>query len=668
MSTRGALEALPCKVSARARLTHLTPSILALALVLALSLELGLSSIAKAETFTAPPLDSYPRWEMGYRERFEGFYGTNHVVGRSWGYSFYYDGEIREIPCGTILGSALRGVKGGVVIRVFGYEEDFWTYTGFYTPEPIYISGDTAYVKVKASIKAVQDFLAKPTYLFSYPYWARADVYFQVCLVKIIVEYEYDPESGLPYTKVTYEGLPQPMSWEAASVGYLQRLFTLRVYEKVSAGTTWTPEIKIDVKKDNIESGYYYVYFGILAHSDRELSIYEASCFDTTPIWYRNDCAFQFQSVEISTLQSLTVKDPKVVLCFNSPTDWRLEDEESTIKVLPKGWTEPSDPSSPSKMAFGDFTKPDLYVEVQGSPGEEMTVTVAFPREYFWTIDPNDPFNRAKYTEGGNFTATKKLTEDDLNNGWVRFTSDKVFRAKPLQGIDYVDVPITITISYSGTSKTFTAYIRLASIKPEVRQVWLSPSFYVIRVYGLWCDDNTNVKNRPYLYYGLDLESKRLFLKTGIDSNGNSYAESDLIDPQTLRPTGYSVDKQSLIPVTPATDEFTLKSGYVEYRELALSVLQRDSSKLRLRVYEFKAPNYSPVPSAKVSLIVKDLTTGKITEYVQTAGQDGCVEFSRSGLSLPASNYELWAIAWGSDSIGVIYGRSPFGCILLEKA
>jgi hypothetical protein len=318
-------------------------------------------------------------------------------------------------------------------------------------------------------------------------------------------------------------------------------------------------------------------------------------------------------------------------------------------------------------MVFGDFTKPDLYVQVQGSPGVQMTVTVTFPMEYFWTIDPNDPFNRAKYTEGGSFTVTKTITEDDLRSGWARFTSDKVFRAKPLQ-MDYVDVPIRVDITYGGTTKTFTTYIRLASIKPEVRQEWSSSSSCMIRVYGKWSDDNSYVKNRPYLYYGLDLESRRIYLKTGIDSNGYSYAVSDLIDPQLLRPTGYSVDKQSLILVTPATDEFTLKSGYVEYRELALSVLQRDSNGFKLRVYEFKAPNYSPVPYARVTIIVKNDAGQILKEVSKTAYSDGTVYFARSELSLPVSGYEVWAIAWGSDTSGVVYARGPFGCILLEKA
>ena len=615
-------------------------------LVLVLLPLLGLLRAVEADALTAPPFDSYWRWESGYRERFKGPYGTWHVVGRSWGYCFYYDGEVRRIPA---LGYYyIRGVKGGVLLRVFGYDDAFWAFAGFY--KQVYVPEGASYIKVKAKISTVQPFVASYTYRYSpstWDPWARARVYFQVCVAK---------DMG---------GLPKTPSWSDASIGYTQQLFVLRAGERVNAGRSWTPEITIDLERDKIKPGWYYIYFGLLAYANAFLSVYESSYYDNTPAWYRNDCAFQFQEVEITLAQSLTVKDPKVALCFTSPIDWRLEDEDSNVKMIPKGWTEPSDPSSSTKLAFGDFFKPDLYVEVQGSPGGEMTVTVSFPREYFWTIDPDDPFNRAKYVEGGSFSATKKITEDDLKRGWACFSSDKVFRVKPLQGVSYIDVPLTITISCGRTSKTFTVNARLTSIRPEVHQLWSSPFSCVVSVYGVWCDDGSKVKNRPYLYYGLDLELKRIYMKNGIDPEGYSYAKSDPLDPQILRPTGYTVDKQFLISVTPATEEFALRSAFVEYRELALSVLQRSSDELKLRVYEYKEP-YNPAPNVKVTLIIRDLDVDGVREHTKTANLDGCVEFSRSELLLP-NNYELWAYAWGNDNIGVLYGRSPFGYVLLES-
>ena len=645
-----------------------------LALALSLLLEpLTPFSSAGADVLTAPPFDeNFWRWEMGYAERLEGPYGTYHVVGRSWGYCFYYDGELRWI---TDWGPALKGIKGGVTVRVRGHEKDMWTYAGFYTKESIKIPEGNFSIRVRASIKAVQDFVAKPTYdpqllPSRYPYRARADVYFQVCLIRIIREVRYEPGLGW-VTEVEWEGYPSGTSWENASVGYLQHLFTLRVGEKVSTGTTWTPEIAINTSEEGIEPGEYYIYFGLLAHTDAELSIYDEKFYQYVPWDQRNDCAFQFESVEITFTPDLAVNltaDPRVILPFTSPEDWRLEDEDSAVELLPRGWAEPSDPSGPTKLAFGDFFRPNVYVQVQGSPGVKMTVSASFPKEYFWTIDPSDPFNRALYADGGSFEATKEITEDDLRSGWVRFQSDKVFRAKLLQGVDYVDVPVVITVSYGGGSKDFTIYVRLASIRPEVHQIWLSPSSCVIRVYGLWCDDNSPVKNRPYLYYGLDLETRRVCLKTGIDSSNHSYAESDSIDPQILRPTGHRVNGLSSIPMTPATDEFALESNSAEYRELALSVLQRDSSGFKLRVYEHRAPDYAPVPRARVTLVVKDLGAERIWEVTKTAYSDGTVYFARGELSLPVSGYEVWAIAWCSEATGVLYARGPFGCILLEKA
>jgi hypothetical protein len=208
-------------------------------------------------------------------------------------------------------------------------------------------------------------------------------------------------------------------------------------------------------------------------------------------------------------------------------------------------------------------------------------------------------------------------------------------------------------------------YVKLSWIKPEVRQVWSSPSSCVIRVYGKWADDNTPVKSRPYLYYGLDLENKRVYLKTGMDSNGLAYAESDPIDPQSLRPTGYTVNKPFPIPVTPAVDDFGLMKSSVEYRELALSVYERSNTGFRLRVYEFHEP-YGSVATVKVTLFVKDLDSGQVKEYVKGVDSQGYVSFTRGELSLPR-NYEVWALAWGSENVNVLYARSPFGDILLER-
>jgi hypothetical protein len=654
MSTRETIAEKAFKREGRKRtITSVVLTVLTLTSVLLLSSDLlGTFNFAKAETIVAyPPFDG--SYGTGYIEKYQYWWRT----ARAYGYSrcIEYYGQT------YINGPALQGwgymwrpvnaVSGGVMIKIVTWSSDFYTYAGYY--KDVYVPEGTTTIKVKATITTLQTF----------DVWMNEDyrpwgaIYFQVCI----------------------DQPPDYSSWDRANIGYKQQLaYFYRYGTTISPGTTWTPEITIDLKQANIGPGQHRIYFGLLAYAsmgcnmaDRVFRDYYLPDFDYNPYKsypVRESHPFQFQKVEINLTGSLKVGDPKVTLSFSSPINWILEDDDSSVKMIPSGWAEPSDPNGPTKMAFGDFTKPDLYVQVQGSPGVQMTVTVAFPKEYFWTIDPSDPFTRNKYVEGGSFTVTKTITEDDLRSGWARFTSDKVFRAKPLQGIDYIDVPIRVGITYSGTTKTFTTYARLASIKPEVRQVWLSSLSCVMRVYGKWSDDDSYVKNRPYLYYGLDLESRRIYLKTGIDSNEYGYAESDPIDPQTLRPTGCSVDKQSLIRVTPATDEFTLESGYVEYRELALSVLQRDSNGFKLRVYEFKAPNYSPVPYARVTIIVKNDAGQVLKEVSKTAYSDGTVYFARSELSLPVSGYEVWAIAWGSDTSGIIYARSPFGCILLEKA
>jgi len=42
------------------------------------------------------------------------------------------------------------------------------------------------------------------------------------------------------------------------------------------------------------------------------------------------------------------------------------------------------------------------------------------------------------------------------------------------------------------------------------------------------------------------------------------------------------------------------------------------------------------------------------------------VSFTRGELSLP-KKYEVWALAWGTENVNVLYARSPFGAILLER-
>jgi len=100
-------------------------------------------------------------------------------------------------------------------------------------------------------------------------------------------------------------------------------------------------------------------------------------------------------------------------------------------------------------------------------------------------------------------------------------------------------------------------------------------------------------------------------------------------------------------------------------RGLALSVYERSNTGFRLRVYEFHEP-YGPVATARVTLFVKDLDSGQVKEYAKGVDSQGFVSFTRGELSLPR-NYEVWALAWGSENVNALYGRSPFGDILLER-
>ena len=100
-------------------------------------------------------------------------------------------------------------------------------------------------------------------------------------------------------------------------------------------------------------------------------------------------------------------------------------------------------------------------------------------------------------------------------------------------------------------------------------------------------------------------------------------------------------------------------------RGLALSVYERSSTGFRLRVYEYHGP-YGPVATARVALFVKDLDGGQVEEYTKNVDSQGYVSFTRGELSLP-SKYEVWALAWGTENVNVLYARSPFGDILLER-
>jgi hypothetical protein len=330
-----------------------------------------------------------------------------------------------------------------------------------------------------------------------------------------------------------------------------------------------------------------------------------------------------------------------------------------------------SPPQNGQLAGYMEYGRQDKYYKVS------VSVSGVLPSDCFWTIDEKDPFNEDRCRNGGSFSMSKSGLS---GNDWVYVGSTGIFRAKSPKdaGVNEgqsKDAPITITASWSNgkdkgtTSKT--VYVKLSWIKPEVRQVWSSPSSCVIRVYGKWADDNTPVKGRPYLYYGLDLENRRVYLKTGIDSNGLAYAESDPVDPQALRPTGYAVNKAFTIPVTPAVDDFGLMKSSVEYRELAIAVYERSNTGFRLRVYEFHEP-YGPVATAKVTLFVKDLDSGKVREYAKGVDSQGFVSFTRGELSLPLPSdpkkrYEVWALAWGNENVNVLYARSPFGDILLER-
>jgi hypothetical protein len=72
--------------------------------------------------------------------------------------------------------------------------------------------------------------------------------------------------------------------------------------------------------------------------------------------------------------------------------------------------------------------------------------------------------------------------------------------------------------------------------------------------------------------------------------------------------------------------------------------------------------------TARVILLVKDLDdrSGKVREYVKSVDSQGYVSFTRGELSLPR-NYEVWALAWGTENVNILYARSPFGGILLER-
>ena len=121
------------------------------------------------------------------------------------------------------------------------------------------------------------------------------------------------------------------------------------------------------------------------------------------------------------------------------------------------------------------------------------------------------------------------------------------------------------------SSKPLT--VRLSWIRPKVQQVWSSPFSCVVRVYGIWVDDRSQVKGSLYLYYSLDLDgNRRLCLKTGMASSEGSYAEGDPVDPQSLRPTSYMVSKAVTILVTPAIEDFALMKGSVKYKELTIAV------------------------------------------------------------------------------------------------
>jgi hypothetical protein len=408
------------------------------------------------------------------------------------------------------------------------------------------------------------------------------------------------------------------------------------------------------------------------------------------------------------------VDDVKAEARFTSPVDWCLDLKgPHNIDKMKKGdkdtW------SAPNKLAFGDFFTIDVYAKLReytttttqtvnkyyynGRWNDNLPQNGAFegymkygtkdwhskilisvngslPKEYFWTMDESDPFNKSKYANGGTLSMYKSgLSGSD----WVYIGSIGTFRVKSPKeaGVgegSYKNVNVTLIVSWgngkdSGVT-TKTVSMRLSWIIPELRQVWSSPSSCVIRVYGVWYDDNSTVNGRPYFYYGLDIENRRLCLRTGMTKSGDTYAESDPIDPQSLRPTGYVVNRAFMIPVTPAVNDFGLMKSSVEYRELAIAVYERSNTGFRLRVYEFHEP-YNPITSARVTLFIKDLSNSMVREFpTDSQGRavdfQGFVSFARSELRL-LSSYEVWALAWGTENVNVLYGRSPFGYIPLER-
>jgi hypothetical protein len=403
------------------------------------------------------------------------------------------------------------------------------------------------------------------------------------------------------------------------------------------------------------------------------------------------------------------VSDAMGYFHFTSPINWELEDSNSNIKQLPKGW----EALSETRLAFGDFFTMDVYVKLSeqtstrtqtmyyydgswhdtppsgsayayagtkaydGPPihyyyTTSVSVSGSLPSAYFWTIDQSDLLNKAKYANGGSFSMSKSSLSGSY---WIYMGPTGVFRVKSPKdaGVSegqYRDASISLTITwssgeYSGTTSKAVS-VRLSWIRPEVRQEWLSPFSCKIRVYGYWCDDGSPVLYRPYLYYGLDLDSGRLYLKRGMKSDYTSYAVSDTIDPQSLRPTGYTVSSVPPIPVTPVSSDFGLMKSLANYRELAISVYQRDSVGFKLKVYEYYGP-YAPVPGARVTLFIKDLSTGWVREYTKSADSQGFTSFSRSELSLPSS-HEIWAYVWGPEGSSTLYARSPYGAILLERS
>ena len=400
------------------------------------------------------------------------------------------------------------------------------------------------------------------------------------------------------------------------------------------------------------------------------------------------------------------VDDVKVELRFMSPLDWSLTDEDSAYKTLKKGWY---DEWSANKLAYGDFIEVLAYAKTHeytttntqvinkyyydsswhnAPPANgvfmgykeyseshryhkaSITVTGSLPSTHFWTIDDTSPFDKAKYSEGANYRIEGSCDSSSYSligkAGYYRVKTKDDLGVKEGSCED-----LTLSFSYSWTngrdsgSGSKTIRVRLAWIKPEVHQVWLSPHTCVIRVYGVWSDDNGKVTGRPYLYYGVDYAYGRVYCdKTGITSDGWSYVESKPINPIELRPPSYNVKDAFKLRVTPAHTDMALMGGTVEYRELAISVLQRDDAGIKLRVYEWHEP-YDEVANARITLIIKDLATNAIKEYTKAVNDEGWAYWPRSELELP-ERYELWAYAWGTKNT-IFYARSNYGGILLER-